>query len=176
MRIEAYIKPTNYEISQTRKYKSNKFRADNMLYDEEADNITCPAGNQLTNVGIKHSKSKSGFISEQSVYRCKACCECPMKAQCTKSKTGRTIQFSKAFRKYRAQSQARITTDLGTALFPAAPKSTQAPSPFGLDFLCHTRSCVCCVLFFFSEFDLWPSLHRLLIHGFTGTMPLLSLG
>ena len=50
MGIEAYIKPTNYEISQTRKYKSNKFRADNMLYDEEADNITCPAGNQLTNV------------------------------------------------------------------------------------------------------------------------------
>ena len=46
-------------------------------YDEESDSITCPAGNQLINVGIKHSQSKSGFVSEQSVYRCKACCECP---------------------------------------------------------------------------------------------------
>jgi len=27
----------------------------------------------------------------------------------------------------------------------------------------------------FTEFDLWPSLHRLLFHGFTGTTPLLSL-
>ena len=59
--------------------------------------------------------------------------------------------------------------------FLAAPKSTQASSPFGLDFLCHTRSCVCCVFIFFAEFDLWLSLHRLLIHGFTGTVPLLSL-
>ena len=45
MGIEAYIKPTNYEINQTKKYKSNKFRTDNMLYDEESDSITCPAGN-----------------------------------------------------------------------------------------------------------------------------------
>ena len=35
--------------------------------------------------------------------------------------------------------------------------------------------CVCCVFIFFAEFDLWLSLHRLLIHGFTGTVPLLSL-
>lgn len=59
--------------------------------------------------------------------------------------------------------------------FLAAPKSTQASSPFGLDFLCHTRSCVCCVFIFIAEFDLWLSLHRLLIHGFIGTVPLLSL-
>ena len=130
MEIEAYIKPTNYEISQTRKYKSNKFRADNMPYDEEADCMTCPAGNQLTNVGIKHSKSKSGFISEQSVYRCQACSECPMKTQCTKSKAGRTIQFSKAFRKYRAQSQARIITDLGKQL--RLNRSIQSEGRFGV--------------------------------------------
>ena len=130
MGIVAYIKPTNYEISQTKKYKSNKFRADNMPYDEESDSITCPAGNQLINVGIKHSQSKSGFVSEQSVYRCKACCECPMKAQCTKSKTGRTIQFSKSFRKFRAQSHARITTDLGKQL--RMNRSIQSEGKFGV--------------------------------------------
>ena len=130
MGIEAYIKPTNYEINQTKKYKSNKFRTDNMPYDEESDSITCPAGNQLINVGIKHSQSKSGFVSEQSVYRCKACCECPMKAQCTKSKTGRTIQFSKSFRKFRAQSHARITTDLGKQL--RMNRSIQSEGKFGV--------------------------------------------
>lgn len=130
MGIEAYIKPTNYEINQTKKYKSNKFRTDNMPYDEESDSITCPAGNQLINVGIKHSQSKSGFVSEQSVYRCKACCECPMKAQCTKSKTGRTIQFSKSFRKFRTQSHARITTDLGKQL--RMNRSIQSEGKFGV--------------------------------------------
>ena len=37
----------------------------------------------------------------------------------------------------------------------AAPKSTQAPTPFGLDFLCHTRSCVCCVFSILNSFPTW---------------------
>lgn len=130
MGIEAYIKPTNYEISQTREYKSNKFRADKMPYDEESDSITCPAGNQLINVGIRHSKNRSGFVSEQSMYRCKAYCEYPMKAQRTKSKTGRTIQFSKSFRKFRMQSQTRITADLGKRL--RLNRSIQSEGKFGV--------------------------------------------
>lgn len=36
------------------------------------------------------------------------------------------------------------------ASFLAAPKSTQASSPFGLDFLSLTRSCVCCILMLLS--------------------------
>lgn len=130
MGIEAYIKPTNYEISQTREYKSNKFRADKMPYDEESDSITCPAGNQLINVGIRHSKNRSGFVSEQSMYRCKAYCEYPMKAQHTKSKTGRTIQFSKSSRKFRVQSQTWITADLGKQL--RLNRSIQSEGKFGV--------------------------------------------
>ena len=34
--------------------------------------------------------------------------------------------------------------------FLAAPKSTQASAPFGLDFLSLTRSCVCCILMLLS--------------------------
>ena len=100
-------------------------------YDEESDSITCPAENQLINVGIRHSKSKSGFVSEQSVYRCKACCECPLNAQCTKSKTGRTLQFSKSFRKFRVQSQPRITTYLGKQL--RLNHSIQSEGKFGVN-------------------------------------------
>ena len=47
------------------------------------------------------------------------------------------------------------------ASFLAAPKSTQASSPFGLDFLCHTRSCVYRIFICFVEFDLGLSLHRI---------------
>ena len=39
--------------------------------------------------------------------------------------------------------------------FCAAPKSTQASAPFGLDFLCHTRSCVCCVFSILNSFPTW---------------------
>ena len=42
MGIEAYIKPTNYEISQSRKYKSNKFRT---MRQSEQSGCTCEKRN-----------------------------------------------------------------------------------------------------------------------------------
>ena len=39
-----------------------------------------------------------------------------MKEQCIKSKTGRTIQFSKSFRSFRVRSHAWNITDLGKQL------------------------------------------------------------
>lgn len=129
MGIKAYIKPTNYEISKTRKYKANHFRADNMPYDGETDSFTCPAGNQLRFSGTRHVKSKSGFVSEVSVYHCMGCADCPLRTQCTKSKTGRTIQRSKAFWRYRAQSHERITSELGTLL--RMNRSIQSEGKFG---------------------------------------------
>ena len=44
----------------------------------------------------------------------------------------------------------------------AAPKSTQASAPFGLDFLCHTRSCVYYV-FSFNLFPTWGLLSTALL-------------
>ncbi len=130
MGIEAYIKPTNYEKSKTRKYKSDRFRAENMPYNEETDSFTCPAGNQLSVSLIKHSKSKSGFVSEVSVYRCAACGKCALKDQCTKSKSGRTVQRSKAFWQYRTQSHERIISELGTQL--RVNRSIQSEGTFGV--------------------------------------------
>lgn len=130
MEIQAYIKPTNYEVSKTQKYKTNRFKAENMPYDEETDSFTCPAGNQLRFTGCKNVKSKSGFTSEVNVYHCIACADCPLRKQCTKSKTGRTIQRSKAFWAYRAQSQEHITSELGTQL--RMNRSIQSEGKFGV--------------------------------------------
>lgn len=130
MGIEAYIKPTNYEKSKTRTYKSDRFRAENMPYSEETDSFTCPSGNQLSLASIRRSKSKSGFVSEVSVYRCAACRECALKNRCTKSNYGRTVQRSKAFWQYRLQSQQRITSELGTQL--RVNRSIQSEGTFGV--------------------------------------------
>ena len=130
MGVEAYIKPSNYEKGKTRAYRANRFRAENMPYDDASDSFTCPNGKQLTLSSKKHSKSKSGFISEVSVYRCLACADCPMRKLCTKSASGRTIQRSEAFWAYRAEAQARITTELGTQL--RMNRSIQSEGIFGV--------------------------------------------
>ncbi len=128
LNIEAYIKPTNYEKNKSR--KKDPFRAENMPYDEQTDSFTCPARKQLTMNTTKHVKSKSSYVAEVSVYKCDGCMDCPLKAQCTKSKIGRTIQRSKAFWKYRTEMTTRITSDLGKQL--RLNRSIQSGGTFGV--------------------------------------------
>ena len=40
----SFIKPSNYEISKTRKYKNDISRIDNMDYDSESDLFICQNG------------------------------------------------------------------------------------------------------------------------------------
>ena len=130
MGIEAYIKPVNYEISKTKKYQRDRYKAENMPYDEETDSFICPNGNTLTAIGTAHRKSKSGFLSEVTLYRCTECRNCPLKAECTKSKNGRTIQRSKVLQRQREQSRERITSELGIQL--RVNRSIQSEGTFGV--------------------------------------------
>ena len=68
MGVEAYIKPVNYEISKTRKYQRNRYKTENMPYDEETDSFICPNGRTHTAIGTAHRKSKSGFTSEVTLH------------------------------------------------------------------------------------------------------------
>ena len=64
----AFIKPANYEISKTRKYKNDIGKIENMDYNEENDFYTCRNGNQLKMESIKLRKSKTGYESENNLY------------------------------------------------------------------------------------------------------------
>lgn len=57
----AFIKPSNYEISKTRKYKNNIGRIENMDYDAEKDLFICQNGKTLKIYGMKFKKSKTGY-------------------------------------------------------------------------------------------------------------------
>ena len=75
-RTELFVKPTNHEQKKKRKYRTDISRRENMAYDEATDSYTCAAGKQLTFEYDRHLKSKSGFVSTTSVYRCKDCAGC----------------------------------------------------------------------------------------------------
>ena len=56
----SFIKPANYEISKTRKYKNDIGRIDNMEYNSIDDCYICRNGQKLTVDPVKHVKSKTG--------------------------------------------------------------------------------------------------------------------
>ena len=57
----SYIKPANYGISKTRKYKNDIGKIENMEYDVKKDIYTCRNGKKLGVDHIRHSKSKTGY-------------------------------------------------------------------------------------------------------------------
>ena len=78
------------EISKTRKYKTDIGKIDNMEYDEEGDFYTCKNDKKLVVDCIRHSKSKTGYVSEKTIYKCENCDGCPHKAECIKGNNCKT--------------------------------------------------------------------------------------
>ena len=80
----AFIKPANYEISKTRKYKNDIGKIENMEYDKISDFYTCKNNMKLTVSHIRHNKTKTGYVSEKTIYTCENCSDCPCKSDCIK--------------------------------------------------------------------------------------------
>ncbi len=133
----SYIKPANYEISKTRKYRNDIGKIENMEYDEEADVYTCRNDQKLTVDHIRHSKSKTGYVSEKTIYKCENCDGCPHKKKCIKGNNcktpleerTKTLQVAKTFLKYRQEDLERILSEEGILL--RINRSIQAEGSFG---------------------------------------------
>ena len=86
----AYIKPQNYEISKTRKYKKDISRRENMEYHADRDSYICRNGRELTVTNERRSKTASGSVSVKTYYRSPDCTGCPYKTECIKGNNCKT--------------------------------------------------------------------------------------
>ena len=132
----AYIKPQNYEISKTRKYRQDIGRMENMKYDEKADCYYCKNGQVLTMQYEKREKTASGYRRTVTVYRSNGCSGCPFKTDCIKGNNCKTpmedrqkvLYVSKKMKEKRQETLERITSVYGTQL--RMNRSIQAEGSF----------------------------------------------
>ncbi len=133
----SYIKPTNYETSKTRKYRNDIGKMENMEYDPASDIYTCKNGKKLTVDHIRHTKTKTGYVSEKTIYKCEDCSGCPYKSDCIKGnhcktpleERTKTLQVAKNFLKHREKDLERILSEEGILL--RTNRSIQAEGSFG---------------------------------------------
>ena len=128
--IGCYIKPSNYERSKTKKFKSNMALRENMAYDADADEYICQNGMKLQAKYVSRRESKTGFVSQITHYECESCEGCPYKHRCTKAEGNRKIAVSKRFIEQRAESLKRITSETGIQL--RMNRSIQSEGAFGV--------------------------------------------
>ena len=135
---EAYIKPLNYEISKTRKYRKDIGRRENMTYDEQEDCYICYDNRKLVVVKERIRHNRNGYASTETIYECLTCDGCPCKEQCIhgnnwsipmEQRTKR-VWVSKVMKEKRRKALERITTDYGTQL--RVNRSIQAEGSFAM--------------------------------------------
>jgi len=132
----SFIKPINYEISKTGRYRKDISRIENMTYDEERDLYICHAGKELPVLCERNQKNKSGYGIKVTIYGCSDCKGCPYKAECIRGNNCKTpmeernkiLQVSKKMQEYRKKDLLRITSEYGAQL--RMNRSIQAEGSF----------------------------------------------
>jgi transposase len=72
-----------------RNAKPGPYHASRFDYDPQRDCFTCPQGQTLHHVGGGFNKSHGCEVTR---YRCTHAAQCPVRAQCTKSRKGRIVE------------------------------------------------------------------------------------
>lgn len=126
-----FIKPTNYEISKKRAYKTNAYAVENMEYDPQKDEYTCPGGRKLKFRRETTKTTENGYAVSTRYYSNDKCGRCPHRDQCHSSKKGyRTVQVNQILNKYRLKVLKALTSEEGTLL--RMNRSIQVEGVFGV--------------------------------------------
>ena len=112
--VEAYVKYNYFHKEQTRSFKNDPFRIENLYYNAEEDYYICPMGQHMTRVGTRHARTSSGYVAELAVYRAQRCDGCPMRGSCHKRKHGnREIEANHRLDEYKRKARERLTSEQG---------------------------------------------------------------
>lgn len=113
-KIAAYVKYQSFHYEQKRNHKrKSPYRVENMAYDAETDQYTCPQGKKLNYIYSKEVRSENGYLSERRVYECEDCSACPVKAACTRSKNNRCVYRGEKLIRLRQGAHERLMSPRG---------------------------------------------------------------
>ena len=128
---ECFIKPTNYEISKKRTYKTNPYSVENMEYNAKKDEYTCPDGRKLKFKRETKKSTENGYVVSTRYYSNEKCGRCPHRDKCHSSKNGyRTVRVNQVLNEYRPKVLKALTSEEGALL--RMNRSIQVEGVFGV--------------------------------------------
>ena len=112
--MDAYVKYNRFHLEQRPRHKPNPFHHDNFHYNAAEDYYVCPMGQHMTRIGTSHSKTVSGYRSENARYRAQDCKGCPLRCLCYKSKEDRRIiEVNHRLNDYKRKARELLTSEEG---------------------------------------------------------------
>ena len=112
--MDAYVKYNRFHLEQRPRYKPDPFRYDSFYYNATEDYYVCPMGQHMTRIGTRHSKTASGYRSENARYRAQNCKGCPLRCLCYKAAGDRrTIEVNHRLNEYKRKARELLTSEKG---------------------------------------------------------------
>ena len=127
--IVAVIKYNMYQKEQSKKYKKNIFRAENLEYNSKEKYYICPNGRKLNFKESKEKQTGSGYPIRIDRYECESCKYCQMKKQCTKAKGNRVIDRNERW--LRLKNKARRVLEDERYIELRKQRSVEVETVFG---------------------------------------------
>ncbi len=127
--IVPVIKYSTYEQEKHTRSKKNRFKSYNFKRIS-ATELRCPGGQALQLVSCRpETRQKGRYPRLLETYATDKCAECPLRSQCTKSKTGRKITQTAGLEEYHETVREILASEEGKEL--KKQRSIQAEGTFG---------------------------------------------
>jgi transposase len=128
--IESYVKYNYFHKEQSKKFKNDISKIENLYYNTGQDYYICPMGQAMLPIG-KHKKRKSdlGYEYEVTIYQAINCNGCPLNGACHKQKGNRKIEVNKQLIHYKQQSRENLLSKKGCKL--RGRRCTEVEQTFG---------------------------------------------
>ena len=124
--VEAFVKYQYFHKEQSKKWRDDPYRNENLKYDKNNDNYTCPKGQIMNFIGEKIRITDNGFRQIKRLYQAKNCKGCPVKDACNKSKGNRIIEINEKLNHYKSIIKNRLTSERGRKYRSQRPVDVEA--------------------------------------------------
>lgn len=125
--IKLYMKYSGYYKEKEKTNEKNQFKKEHLERTYEGGFI-CPQGHEFELENVTKD-SRSQYDKVNMLFRNHHCSECPLRAKCTKSKTGRTIMHNYQLEEYKKEVRENVSSEEGIQLM--YQRSNETEGTFG---------------------------------------------
>jgi transposase len=124
--VEAFVKFNYFHKEQSKKWKQDPHRIENLHYNQQQDCYYCPMGQPMTFIQEKTTTSDNGYKQKLRLYQAQRCDGCPMRGACHKAKGNRVIEVNPKLLRYKALVRERLNSEKGQKYRSQRPVDVEA--------------------------------------------------
>jgi transposase len=114
--IDNYVKYNYFHKEQTKKFKTDISKVENLFYNQEEDYYICPMGQKMRPLKQGQRNTSTGYEYEVTIYKAQNCSNCPLRGACHKQKEDRQIEINKRLIAHKQIVRENLTSEEGIKL------------------------------------------------------------